>query len=186
MNSPTETTDVWAGAKEVTKTEDEPYLKSTTEETPEAKEEPQSEMNFDWSMSNSSTEETTASTSWSEPTSSSTEESEETEIKRYVLDDNTDEKFDLESTVTRKVLSPEEQQQKNQERLSRIQEYTQRLKKADGIAEFENEPAFKRRNIELDESVPSKENDASKYSVDNDGENTSLNSNNSFLHDNVD
>jgi cell division protein FtsZ len=186
MNSPTETTDIWAGAKEVTKTEDEPYLKSTTEETPEAKEEPQSEMNFDWSMSTSSTEETTASTSWSEPTSSSTEESEETEIKRYVLDDNTDEKFDLESTVTRKVLSPEEQQQKNQERLSRIQEYTQRLKKADGIAEFENEPAFKRRNIELDESVPSKENDASKYSVENDGENTSLNSNNSFLHDNVD
>lgn len=185
MNSPTEKSDIWAGAKEVTKTEDEPYLKTSTEETPEATEEPQSEMNFDWSM-NSPAEETTASTSWSERTSSTSEESEEAEVKRYVLDDNTDEKFDLESTVTRKVLSPEEQQQKSQERLSRIQEYTQRLKKADGIAEFENEPAFKRRNIELDESVPSKENDASKYSVDNDGESTSLNSNNSFLHDNVD
>ena len=82
--------------------------------------------------------------------------------------------------------TPEEQQQKTQERLSRIQEYKQRLKKVDGIAEFENEPAFKRRNIDLDESVPSKENDTSKFSIENDGENSSLNGNNSFLHDNVD
>jgi cell division protein FtsZ len=186
MNSPTEKTDIWSGAKEVTKTEDEPYLKTSTEEMPEETEEPQNEMNFDWSMNNPTSEETTASTNWTEPTLSSSEESEEMEVKRYVLDDNTDEKFDLESTVSRKLLSPEEQQQKSQERLSRIQEYTQRLKKADGIAEFENEPAFKRRNIELDESVPSKESDASKYSVDNDGESSSLNNNNSFLHDNVD
>ena len=187
MNSPTDKSDIWAGAKELKKTDDEPYLKTSSEETIEANEELQSEIGLDWNGNVSLADETSVSTDRSNETNSSnSQKSEETEVKRYVLDDNTDETFDLEATVTRKALSPEEQQQKTQERLSRIQEYTQRLKKVDGIAEFENEPAFKRRNIDLDESVPSKENDTSKFSIENDGENSSLNGNNSFLHDNVD
>ena len=187
MNSPTDKSDIWAGAKELKKTDDEPYLKTSSEETIEANEELQSEIGLDWNGNVSLTDETSVPADGpNESNSSNSQESEETEVKRYVLDDNTDETFDLEATVTRKALSPEEQQQKTQERLLRIQEYTQRLKKVDGIAEFENEPAFKRRNIDLDESVPSKENDTSKFSIENDGENSSLNGNNSFLHDNVD
>ena len=77
-------------------------------------------------------------------------------------------------------------QQKTADRLARIQEYTQRLKKTDGIQEFEKEPAYKRRNIELDESKPSNESNIGRFSVSNDENGSSLNGNNSFLHDNVD
>ena len=103
------------------------------------------------------------------------------------MEDDIDE-ADLESTAApvKKVLSAEEQQRRSQERLARIQQYTQKLKKADGIQEFENEPAYVRRNVQLDESVPSNEDNASRFSVSKDDNGTSLNGNNSFLHDNVD
>jgi cell division protein FtsZ len=69
--------------------------------------------------------------------------------------------------------------------MQRIQEYTQKLKKADGLAELEKEPAFLRRNIQLDNSKPSIESSNSRFGVSGNGENN-LRSNNSFLHDNVD
>ena len=98
------------------------------------------------------------------------------------------ETVELENNVApKKMLTSEEQQQRSKERLSKIQEYTQKLKKADGLQELENEPAFKRRNIELDESKPSEDSEIGRFSVSKDDEgNSTLNSNNSFLHDNVD
>lgn len=103
-------------------------------------------------------------------------------------------KYDLESPVeektielnTRTVLSSEEQQRRAQERLVRIQEYTAKLKKADGISEFEKEPAYVRQNIQLDNSKYSSENRVSRFGLTNDENGTSLKGNNSFLHDNVD
>ena len=55
---------------------------------------------------------------------------------------------------------------------------------------MENVPAYKRRNVELDEVNPSSESDVSKYTLweseeDNGGKRTGLSDNNSFLHDNV-
>lgn len=115
---------------------------------------------------------------------------EEEQVTRYTLEVESNESFEIEDNVSatpKRVLSAEEQQQRNKERLMKIQEYTQKLKKAEGIQELENEPAFRRRNVELDESIPSKDSDISRFSVskNNDG-GSSLNSNNSFLHDNVD
>ena len=109
---------------------------------------------------------------------------EKVEVKRY----------DLESPVeniavelnTRTVLTNEEQQRRAAERLSRIQEYTAKLKKADGISEFEKEPAYVRQNIQLDNSKPSSENRVSRFGLTNDENGTTLRGNNSFLHDNVD
>ncbi len=103
-------------------------------------------------------------------------------------------KYDLESPVeekvvelnTRTVLSSEEQQRRAQERLVRIQEYTAKLKKADGISEFEKEPAYVRQNIQLDNSKYSSENKVSRFGLTNDENGTTLRGNNSFLHDNVD
>jgi cell division protein FtsZ len=54
------------------------------------------------------------------------------------------------------------------------------------IDEYENEPAYKRMNIELNESTDIKENQRSRTSVDFDENGIKLRSNNSFLHDNVD
>ncbi len=185
LNSPTQQS-VWSGAKEVSKQE-EPFLKKV-DETPkreswfatDKREEPkkeQKEMEFDWNMN-------------AEPTASTTPtpEAKEEPVTRLVLEDDSETEMELEgSDESKQVLSPEEQQKRTQERLTRIQEYTQKLKKADGIQEFENEPAYVRRNITLDESVPSKESNSSRFSVSKDDEgNSSLNSNNSFLHDNVD
>jgi cell division protein FtsZ len=103
-------------------------------------------------------------------------------------------KYDLESPVeekvveinTRTVLSNEEQQRRAAERLARIQEYTAKLKKADGISEFEKEPAYVRQNIQLDNSKYSSENRVSRFGLSTDENGTTLKGNNSFLHDNVD
>ena len=172
MDSPTKG-NLWNGAREVTSTEetaDEPFLKSTepkTETWGETKTEPQKEMDFGWDVS-------------------SKEKKEEVhEVKRYTLDDDIED-MELDTTEAKKVLSPEEQQQRSKNRLDRIREYTQKLKKADGLQEFENEPAYLRRNVELDDSIPSKEDNSSRFSVSKDDDGTSLNGNNSFLHDNVD
>jgi cell division protein FtsZ len=94
--------------------------------------------------------------------------------------------MNIDKSETKLTLSPEEQQKRYQERISRIEHYTQRLKKAEGIQEFENEPAYVRRNIQLDHSTPSESDNNSRFSISNDKNGTSLNSNNSFLHDNVD
>jgi cell division protein FtsZ len=82
--------------------------------------------------------------------------------------------------------TPEEQLKIQQERMERLHAYTQKLKKADGLTQLEKEPAFERRNIQLDHSKPSVENSVSRYGVSGNGENISLRSTNSFLHDNVD
>ena len=70
--------------------------------------------------------------------------------------------------------------------MERLNAYTQKLKKADGLTQLEKEPAYERRNIQLDQSKPSVENSVSRYGVSGNGDNISLRSNNSFLHDNVD
>ena len=77
------------------------------------------------------------------------------------------------------------------ERLERIKKATQKLRSPLGLNEMENVPAYKRRNVELDEVNPSSESDVSKYTLwesdDDNGEKiTGLSDNNSFLHDNVD
>ena len=170
LSSPTQQ-NPWSKAKEVEDTQEAPFLKQTDNvEQPswaaKIEAEEQKEMTFDWDANNDS--------------------SEEEIITRVVLKDEGQVEMDLEKSNAKEVLSPEQQQKRNQERLSRIQEYTMKLKKADGIQEFENEPAYVRRNIQLDDSTPSSEEKTGRFSVSKDENGTSLNSNNSFLHDNVD
>ena len=102
------------------------------------------------------------------------------------LDDEADTKFELESSNARTTISPEEHQRLTQERLDRIKKYTAKLGKVDGIHELEQEPAFVRRNIHLDNSTHSSNSSASRFNISTDENGTSLKSNNSFLHDNVD
>ena len=85
---------------------------------------------------------------------------------------------------TRSPLSQEEIQRRNLERIERIQQYNNKLKKAEGLKELEDEPAFVRRNIQLDAVRKSDESRSSRFGLSDD--NGSLRTNNSFLHDNVD
>ena len=98
-------------------------------------------------------------------------------------------RHDLESGDTEEIdsstISSENAQINAQERVNRIQEHTSKLKRAEGITDFEKEPAFKRRSIELDNSNPSEEK-PSRFGLSEDEDGSSDLGDNSFLHDNVD
>ncbi|MEN9700504.1 MAG: hypothetical protein RLZZ301_1702 [Bacteroidota bacterium] len=108
----------------------------------------------------------------------------EAQVVRHVLEDDTEARINLEQP--KRILSPEEQQRKAQERVARIQEMTAKMRKADNIIEFENEPAFVRRNIALQQNQPSTEEQFSRFGLGEDGFGRSGLRNNNFLHDNVD
>ena len=105
------------------------------------------------------------------------------EIIRHVLEDDLAVNYD--ESKAQAILSPEEQQRKSDERNAKILQYTQKLKMPDGITEFENEPAFVRRNIQVNLDTPSSENPISRFGLSDDDAGSGLRNNN-FLHDNVD
>ncbi|NQY67998.1 MAG: cell division protein FtsZ [Flavobacteriales bacterium] len=87
--------------------------------------------------------------------------------------------------------SPVQQQQLANERMDKLRQLSTRLKTPSGLADLENEPAYKRKNVELASVSPSHESDISRYTLseekNSDGTpNVELRNNNSFLHDNVD
>ena len=124
------------------------------------------------------------SNSFSELTNTSNSNEEKEEIVRHMLEE--EEEVNMELDTEDKRTSPEEQQKLAQERSSRIMEFTSKLKKAEGIAEFENEPAYVRRNISLNESLPSSEESVSRFGLSEDENGKSGLRSNNFLHDNVD
>lgn len=78
-------------------------------------------------------------------------------------------------------------QLKERERIDRLKEMSLKLKTSIGISELENEPAYKRRNIKLNNVTPSNHSIISRYTLSEDEDkNVEIKSNNSFLHDNVD
>ncbi len=85
----------------------------------------------------------------------------------------------------------EEQMKRANDRLSRLRELSMKLRSPSGMSDLENEPAFKRRQINLDDVPHSSESTSSRYTLGEeegeDGEKkTKLRPNNPFLHDNVD
>ena len=104
------------------------------------------------------------------------------------VDQNVEESISFQSQEENKL---NEAKEIIDERLERIKKATQKLRSPLGLNEMENVPAYKRRNIELDDVNPSSESEVSKYTLweseGDDGEKrTGLSDNNSFLHDNVD
>ncbi len=92
-----------------------------------------------------------------------------------------------ESAVYTNRIPDEEQLKRSQERIMKIKELGMRMKTPSGINDLENEPAYKRRKINLDEVSHSSENPISRFTLSNDEEGKpKLNDDNSFLHDNVD
>jgi len=139
---------------------------------------------FTWDVMDASSSSVEEELAHQAPVQSVSEVQETETIVRHLLEDDAEERLSMEPA--KRILSPEEQQRKTQERVSRIQEYTAKLKKAEGIVEFENEPAYVRRNISIQQSTPSTEERFSRFglSQDEDGK-VGIRSNN-FLHDNVD
>ncbi|MDB4787197.1 cell division protein FtsZ [Flavobacteriales bacterium] len=69
-------------------------------------------------------------------------------------------------------------------RQNSIEAYTKRLRTPSGLTELEDEPAYKRRNIQLTPTPASNESQATRLSIDE--ETGSLKTDNPYLHDNVD
>lgn len=92
------------------------------------------------------------------------------------------------SANTSKEISPEEQQKLASQRMSRIQSFSSQIKSPEGLSQLEKEPAYKRRKIQLEDTPHSSEDEVSRIELNKDasGNNTTLRSTNSFLHDNVD
>lgn len=82
--------------------------------------------------------------------------------------------------------SIEEQLRKSRERIMRLKDLSMKLRNGN-IQEMENIPAYKRKEIALQQTPASDESQISRFSLlpDSDGK-TEIRNNNSFLHDNVD
>ena len=105
-------------------------------------------------------------------------------VIRHQLDDDTEEapkNYRIQSTVL-----PEEIAKRNEERAFKIQEITSRIQNAESIAEYESQPAYLRRNIEINSEKPSQDNNVSRFGLSGSGNGDSGLRNNSYLHDNVD
>ena len=72
------------------------------------------------------------------------------------------------------------------EREERLREISIKLRTPSGLTKLEEEPAYKRNKVDLEETIHSSEDEVSHFSLEEKDDNILLNDNNSYLHDNVD
>jgi len=83
--------------------------------------------------------------------------------------------------------SIEDQLKKSKERIMRLKDLSMKLRTTNGLQELENEPAYKRKQMQLQQVPHSSESQVSRFTLSNDEDgSTEIRPNNSFLHDNVD
>jgi cell division protein FtsZ len=83
-------------------------------------------------------------------------------------------------------ISAEQMALRSRQRMDRLREITMKLRTPSGLTDLESEPAYKRREVELDDVAHSSESEASNYVLgEDDDKNIGIKPNN-FLHDNVD
>jgi len=165
---------------------DEPYLKKKDESEPEN----QASFEFEIRPSN--------------PGSANKDlEKDPPKVKRFNLDDELDDQNESEEVPSdqeikqqsaedrdrgeERKMDEEEQIKKSQDRILKLKALSLKMKSPGGINDLEQEPAYKRRNIKLEDTPHSSESNVSRYTLGEDEEKkTTLKQNNSFLHDNVD
>lgn len=95
--------------------------------------------------------------------------------------------LEVEKETFEKRLSPEEHRRNTEQRLERIREHGMKLRTPSGLSELESEPAYKRKNLKLDDVPHSSESNMSRYTLtDKDTEGITLSKNNPFLDKKVD
>jgi cell division protein FtsZ len=122
-------------------------------------------------------------------------------IIRYSLSDDEDEapqnpvaeqsNITFSTTITESQPTVENNAELTRMRIDRIRQNSLKMRTQQGLNDLENEPAYMRRNIELEEPKHSSESSLSRFSLketedENGIKRTGLSGNNSFLHDNVD
>jgi cell division protein FtsZ len=95
----------------------------------------------------------------------------------------------VETTKAAEELSKEEEMYKrSRERILRLKELNYKMSTPSGVNDLEREPAYKRRNVTLDNVPNSADSNISRLtlSMDDNDRNPEIRANNSFLHDRVD
>lgn len=158
-----------------------------TSETSETTESVESQITFEFQVKSPFGE--TSSQTTSEVEEADTAAPVQEAVRKFNLDSPVAKGMEEEASFGNTSLSKEEQELLNKERFSRIRELTSKLKTPAGLNELENEPAYKRRNIALKESLHSSESNVSRFTItssEDEDDKPGLRSNNSFLHDQVD
>jgi len=110
----------------------------------------------------------------------------EEESPQDVIEDLKDDIEKEEFTQINHGISAEQMALRSRQRMERLREITVKLRTPSGLTDLESEPAYKRREVELDDIVHSSESENSSYVLgEDDDKNVGLKPNN-FLHDNVD
>ena len=91
------------------------------------------------------------------------------------------------NTIDKLGVDNETMKVEARERENRLREISQQLRTPSGLTNLEDIPAYKRNNIELQDTPHSSEDNLSTYNLSSSDENNiKLDGENSFLHDNVD
>jgi cell division protein FtsZ len=93
------------------------------------------------------------------------------------------------NTIQEEELTPEQEMfRRSRERIMRLKELSYKMSSPNGIADLEKEPAYKRRNVRLENTPNSADPEISRYtlSMDDKDKQPEIRANNSFLHDRVD
>jgi len=117
------------------------------------------------------------------------EEAPQVEMKTVVLEMDEEDEVEVETlqTMESAPVSTDTMKVEARERENRLRAISQQLRTPSGLTNLEDVPAYKRNNVDLEETTHSAETEISTYTL-SDGKNntTELKQNNSFLHDNVD
>jgi cell division protein FtsZ len=109
------------------------------------------------------------------------------EMETVVLELDNELAEDILETIESAPVSPDAMKIEARERENRLREISQQLRTPSGLTDLEDVPAYKRNNVELEETTHSGETEISTYTLSDGKDNTpEVKQNNSFLHDNVD
>jgi len=116
------------------------------------------------------------------------EEKQEAPVVNTVQEPLSDNQYEVtkEKPLVHQTPEDKEMYVKYQERTQRLRELSIKIRTPQGLAEIENQPAYKRRNVELSDVKPSSDSEISKLMLGEDDEKKTGLKNNTFLHDNVD
>lgn len=116
------------------------------------------------------------------------EESQEEVITQpeEVISEIKDEELKDELTQINHGVTAEQMAIRSRQRMDRLRNISMKLRTPSGLTDLENQPAYKRREVQLDNISHSSESDVSKYTLGKDSDENPVIKPNNFLHDNVD
>ena len=115
------------------------------------------------------------------------DENPKVEMETVVLELDNESEEDILETMESAPVSSDTMKIEARERENRLREISQQLRTPSGLTDLEDVPAYKRNNVELEETTHSGETEISTYTLSDGKDNPSeVKQNNSFLHDNVD